>query len=171
MDGALRAVNNVQLEAYLYGVVPSEMPYTWVPEALKVQAVAARSYALAVRKLNSWFDLYPDTRSQVYSGIAGEKPSATAAVQETAGEVVLYNGKVATTYFYSSSGGRTAAADEVWAGPPVPYLQSVNDPYDTISPHHRWGPIAISAARLDRLLGAPGKLVDVRLDERSRPGA
>ena len=65
VDGELGAMNNVQLKAYLYGVVPSEMPYTWVPEALKVQAVAARSYALAVRKLNSWFDLYPDTRSQV----------------------------------------------------------------------------------------------------------
>ena len=92
------------------GVVPSEMPNTWLPEALKAQAVAARSYALAVRKTSSWFDLYADTRSQVYLGIAHEKPSTTAAVQATAGEVVLYEGRVATTYFYSSSGGRTAAA-------------------------------------------------------------
>jgi SpoIID/LytB domain protein len=116
-----------------------------------------------VRKTGSWFDLYSDTRSQVYSGIAGEKASTTAAVQETAGEVVLYAGKVATTYFSSSSGGRTAAADEVWSGPPVPYLVSVDDPYDAISPHHRWGPFVVSAARLDSVLGSPGRLTDVRM--------
>lgn len=162
-NAALRVVNNVGLEAYLYGVVPSEMPYTWLPEALKVQAVAARSYALAVRKTGSWFDLYPDTRSQVYRGIAGEKPSATTAVQDTAGEVVLYNGHVATTYFFSSSGGRTAAASEVWpSSPPLPYLVSVDDPYDTLSPHHQWGPFVVTPQRLKRVLGARGRVLDVR---------
>lgn len=162
-NGSLRAVNSVGLEAYLFGVVPSEMPRAWLPEALKVQAVAARSYALAKRKTGSWFDLYPDTRSQVYLGIAGEAASTTTAVQETAGQVVLYGGRVATTYFFSSSGGRTSAADEVWKGPPVPYLQSVDDPYDTISPHHRWGPFVISAGRLDGVLRSPGRLTDVRM--------
>ena len=161
-NGSLRAVNSVGLEGYLFGVVPSEMPHTWHPEALKAQAVAARSYALAVRKTGSWFDLYPDTRSQVYRGIAGEKASTTVAVQETAGEVVMYGGRVATTYFYSSSGGRTAAAEEVW-GSPVPYLVSVDDPYDTISPHHRWGPVVIPAGRLGKALRSPGKLTDVRI--------
>ena len=117
-NGALRAVNTVGLEAYLYGVVPSEMPRDWLPEALKAQAVAARSYALAVKKSGSWFDLYPDTRSQVYLGIAHEAPSTTAAVQDTAGQVVLYDGRVATTYFFSSSGGRTSAASEVWPSSP-----------------------------------------------------
>jgi len=162
-NGSLRAVNSVGIEGYLFGVVPSEMPNTWLPEALKAQAVAARSYALAVRKTDSWFDLYADTRSQVYLGIAHEKPSTTAAVQATAGQVVLYEGDVATTYFYSSSGGRTAAANDVWQGPPVPYLVSVDDPYDTISPYHRWGPFAVSAARLDKVLRAPGRLMDVRI--------
>ena len=163
-NGALRAVNLVGLEAYLYGVVPSEMPKDWLPEALKAQAVAARSYAMAVRKTGSWFDLYPDTRSQVYLGIAHEAPSTTAAVQETAGQVVLYGGHVATTYFFSSSGGRTAAAPEVFpSSPAIPYLVSVNDPYDTISPHHRWGPFVVSAARLRRVLHAHGGLTDVTL--------
>jgi SpoIID/LytB domain protein len=161
-NGSLRAVNSVGLEGYLFGVVPSEMPNTWLPEALKAQAVAARSYALAVRKTGSWFDLYSDTRSQVYLGIAHERASTTAAVQATAGEVVLYGGRVATTYFYSSSGGRTAAADEVWQGPPVPYLVSVDDPYDTISPYHRWGPFVVSAKRLGKALKSPGRLMDVR---------
>jgi SpoIID/LytB domain protein len=161
-NGALRAVNLVGLEAYLYGVVPSEMPKDWLPEALKAQAVAARSYALAVKKAGSWFDMYPDTRSQVYLGIAHEAPSTTAAVQETAGQVVLYGGHVATTYFFSSSGGRTASAPEVFAkSPPTPYLVSVNDPYDSISPHHRWGPFVVSAARLRRVLRAHGGLSDV----------
>ncbi len=163
-NGTLRAVNNVPLEGYLFGVVPSEMPNTWLPEALKAQAVAARSYALAVRKTNSWFDLYPDTRSQVYSGIAGEKPSTTTAVQQTAGEVVLYAGRVATTYFFSSSGGRTATANEVWpTSPLLPYLVSVDDPYDTISPYHQWGPLVFGPRRLARALHAPGRLVDVRI--------
>ncbi len=162
-NGALRAVNSVGLEGYLYGVVPSEMPHDWLPEALKAQAVAARSYALAVRKTGSWFDLYPDTRSQVYRGIAGEWPATTEAVEETAAQVVLYGGRVATTYFFSSSGGRTAAASEVWpSSPQIPYLVSVEDPYDTISPHHRWGPFAVGSKRLGRALGARGRLVDVR---------
>jgi stage II sporulation protein D len=161
--GSLRVVNQVGLEGYLFGVVPSEMPYTWLPEALKAQAVAARSYALAVRKTGSWFDLYSDTRSQVYLGISVEKPSTTAAVNDTAGEAVLYNGRVATTYFSSSSGGRTAAASEVWPNaPPIPYLVSVDDPYDTISPHHQWGPFVVAPRRLARVLGVRGRLLDVR---------
>lgn len=164
-NGALRAVNNVALEPYLFGVVPSEMPRTWLPEALKAQAVAARSYALAVRKTGSWFDLYPDTRSQVYLGIAGEAPTATAAVQETAGQVVLNQGRLATTYFFSSSGGRTASVPEVWpTSPPTSYLVSVDDPYDAISPHHRWGPFVVTAQRLRRVLRAPARITDVRLE-------
>src|SRR5437588_597977 len=161
--GTLRAVNNVGIEAYLFGVVPSEMPHTWLPEALKAQAVAARSYALAVRKTGSWFDLYPDTRSQVYRGVAGEWPVSTQAVQDTAGQVVMYGGHVATTYFFSSSGGRTAAANEAWPNSPsIPYLVSVDDPYDTISPYHQWGPFMVSPRRLGRILGARGRLLDVR---------
>src|SRR5947207_7079919 len=79
----------VGLEQYLYGVVPSEMPFMWTPEALKAQAVVARSYALATRRTGA-FDLYPDTRSQVYLGVEHEKSSTSAAVDATAGQVVLY---------------------------------------------------------------------------------
>jgi stage II sporulation protein D len=154
-------VNNVGLEQYLYGVVPSEMPFSWHPEALKAQAVVARSYALAVRKTTGPFDLYPDTRSQVYRGYSGEKPSSNDAVNATQGEVLTYDGKVAVTYFYSTSGGRTAAINDVWNSQPVPYLVSVSDPYDAISPYHDWGPFPFTAAKLDKLLKVPGKLVDV----------
>lgn len=163
VSGKLQVVNTVGLEAYLYGVVPSEMPHTWSAEALKCQAIAARSYALAVRKTGGAFDLYADTRSQVYRGVDGEQPEASAAVDATAGQVVLYQGKVATTYFYSSSGGRTAAIQDAWPNSkPVPYLVSVADPYDTISPHHVWGPYRFTAATLARKLKVPGKLVDVQ---------
>ena len=109
VGGKLRAIDVVGLEQYLYGVVPSEMPFSWAPEALKAQAVVARSYALATRRTGA-FDLYPDTRSQVYLGVEHEKPSTTAAVDATAGKVVLYQGLVAKTFFFSTSGGRTASA-------------------------------------------------------------
>jgi stage II sporulation protein D len=159
-DGKLRAINLVGLEQYLYGVVPSEMPFDWHPEALKAQAVAARSYALATRRAGA-FDLYPDTRSQVYLGLDHEKPSTNAAVDATAGKVVLYNGEVAKTFFFSSSGGRTASAEDVW-GEPVPYLISVPDPYDNISPYHDWGPFSFTGGKLARKLKLPGRVVDLQ---------
>jgi stage II sporulation protein D len=158
--GKLRAINMVGLEQYLYGVVPSEMPFTWHPEALKAQAVVARSYALATRRAGA-FDLYPDTRDQVYLGIEHEKPSTTAAVNATAGQVVLYQGAVAKTYFFSTSGGRTASAEDVW-GEPIPYLVSVPDPYDSISPHHDWGPLVFTGAKLAKLLKMNGRVVDLQ---------
>src|SRR5438094_3663 len=159
--GKLRAINMVGLEQYLYGVVPSEMPFTWLPEALKAQAVVARSYALATRRTGA-FDLYPDTRSQVYLGIEHEKPSTNAAVDATAGQVVLYQGEVAKTYFFSTSGGRTASSEDVW-GEPVPYLGSLADPYDTISPYHNWGPYAFTGAKLAKMMKMKGQqIVDLQ---------
>ena len=158
--GRLRAINFVGLEPYLYGVVPSEMPFGWAPEALKAQAVVARSYALATRKSGA-FDLYPDTRSQMYLGLDHEKPSTNAAVDATAGKVLLYDGAVAKTYFFSTSGGRTASSEDVW-GTSIPYLVSVADPYDSISPYHTWGPYAFSGTKLGRLLHAGGVVYDVQ---------
>src|SRR5438067_6034234 len=158
--GKLRAINMVGLEQYLYGVVPSEMPFDWLPEALKAQAVVARSYALATRRTGA-FDLYPDTRSQVYLGIEHEKPSTNAAVDATAGKVVLYQGEVAKTYFFSTSGGRTASAEDVW-GEAVPYLLSVPDPYDSISPYHSWGPFAFTGTKLAHMLKLKGRVTDLQ---------
>ena len=160
VGGKLRAINVVGLEQYLYGVVPSEMPFSWAPEALKAQAVVARSYALATRRSGA-FDLYPDTRSQVYLGVEHEKASTTAAVDATAGQVVLYEGQVAKTFFFSTSGGRTASAEDAW-GEPVPYLVSVADPYDSISPHHTWGPVAFTGAALAKRLKMKGRVMDAQ---------
>lgn len=158
----LSLVDTLGLEPYLNGVVPSEMPSTWLPDALDAQAVVARSYALAMRKTTGLFDVYGDTRSQVYGGLLAEKPSTTEAVSATAGEVLLYDGKVAATYFYSTSGGKTASIADVWNSQPVPYLVSVPDPYDTISPYHDWGPLSFTAAQVRKALKLPGRLLDVQ---------
>jgi stage II sporulation protein D len=160
--GRLRAVNALGLEAYLYGVVPSEMPHYWPLEALKAQAVAARSYALATRRGGD-FDVYPDVRSQVYRGIPEEETPTNQAIDETAGLVVTYAGQVAYTYFFSTSGGRTATVTDVWpSSKPIPYLVSVDDPYDSVSPYHRWGPIVLTAKAARAQLKVPGPLGDLR---------
>jgi stage II sporulation protein D len=135
----LSAVNELSLDNYLKGVVPGESPASWPADALKAQAVAARSYAITTSRGGSLFDQYPDTRSQVYRGMDGEDPRSSNAVEDTHLEVVVYNGQVATTYFFSSSGGRTENIENVWPGsPPVPYLKSVKDPYDYYAPRHKW---------------------------------
>ena len=155
----LRVVNVVAVESYLQGVVAGEVPYSWPAEVLKAQAVAARSYALANLVKGKPFDLYADVRSQVYSGVAGERPSTSKAVVATAGEVVLYGGKVATTYYFSTSGGKTASAVDVF-GFDVPYLVSRPDPWDKASPYHRWGPVLLGARTLQSKLGVDGRVVD-----------
>ncbi|HSS80238.1 MAG TPA: SpoIID/LytB domain-containing protein [Gaiellaceae bacterium] len=160
---AVRVVNTVGLEPYLWGVVPSEMPDTWPTEALKSQAIVARTYALTHMQGGGDFDVYPDTRSQVYGGMPAESDSARAAVNDTSGEVVLYKGELAQTFFFSSSGGRTANVQDVWGGSKAtPYLVSVPDPYDTLSPYHDWGPLKISGQQLGNRLGSRGTLLDVR---------
>ena len=162
----LEVIDEVGLEAYLDGVVGAEVPGDWPEAALEAQAIAARSFALS--RLDSVvtvgaYDLYADTGSQVYGGVDVESPAVTQAVTDTAGLVVLYQGKVATTYFSSSTGGRTASAAEGF-GKAVPYLVSVPDPYDTLSPYHDWGPVLIDAARAGRALGLGGQLVGLETD-------
>jgi SpoIID/LytB domain protein len=155
----LRVVNVAALESYLQGVVAGEVPYTWPEEVLKAQAVAARSYALASLVKGKPFDLYSDARSQVYLGVAGERASTTQAVAATAGEVVLYGGRVATTYYFSTSGGKTASALDVF-GFSVPYLLSRPDPWDKLSPYHRWGPVLLGARTVQSKLGIDARVVD-----------
>ena len=139
----LNVVNVVGLEQYLGGVVAQEMPSAWPVEALKAQAVAARSYALARRLPGKGFDLYADVRSQVYGGVAGERPSTTAAIEATKGQVLLWEGKPIDALFHSTSGGTTIDAAEAF-GKAVPYLVGVDDPWSTLSPVHRWGPVPVT---------------------------
>ena len=150
--GGLYAVNAAALDDYVQGVVPGEVPGDWPDEALKAQAVVARSYALATDAGGAVFDQYPDTRSQVYRGLGSEQPRTNAAVRATAGEVVRYGGKVAATFFFSTSGGRTENVENVFYGsPPRPYLVSVEDPFDGDSPKHRWR-LAFSQAQMQKRL-------------------
>ena len=156
---SILAVNELGLESYLYGVVAAEMPSSWATEALKAQAVVARSYALRGRIPDREYDLYPDVRSQVYRGIAGEDAAAIAAVRATRALAVRYGVEIGQTFFHSTSGGRTAGNEEGFGGGlPIPYLRPVDDPYDDLSPVHTW-----SVRFTDREMAR--KLRDVRLGE------
>jgi SpoIID/LytB domain protein len=95
----------------------------------------------------------------MYLGISAESPATTAAVTATKGQILLYDGKVATTYFYSTSGGRTESSLD-WNGTALPYLVSVPDPYDTISPYHDWGPVPLTAQAIAKALKLPSPIVD-----------
>jgi len=163
----LRAINVLPLEQYLYGVVPAEMPSNWLPAALEAQAVAARSYALAVRKAGAAFDVYADGRSQAYLGVSAETPPGRQAVDETAGTVLLYDDTVAETLFSSSTGGWTQSAADAFASTGRPYLVSVKDPYDTISPYHDWGPVPVTGKTLGHALGVLGRIVDATVKRNS----
>ena len=166
----VQVVDVVGLEAYVKGVVPSEMPANWAPEAVKAQAVAARSYALANAAQDKPFDVYGDGRSQVYGGVAAESPLSDAAVDATRHQVVLYQGKPADTMFFSSSGGRTASSLET-TGVAVPYLQSVIDPYDTISPYDSWGPVLFDLAKVQKALKLKQPIVDLQITTGTSPRA
>jgi len=154
--GKLSVVNAVGLEDYVRDVVGGEMPFRWPLGALEAQAVAARSYALATLHRGRRFDLYADDRSQVYDGVGAETTRTLEAADETRGRIVTWDGRVATTYFFSTSGGRTADVRDVWPKlGAVPYLRSVPDPYDAASPVHVWGPFALSPRLLAAKLHVP----------------
>jgi stage II sporulation protein D len=163
--------NDIGLERYLYGVVPAEMPSAWPVEALRSQAVVARSYAVTSRRPTEPFDVYADTRSQAYRGVEGETTRTTDAVRATAGAVLKFGTSVARTLFHSSSGGRTAAVEEVFGGPPVAYLRSVEDPYDGLSPHHDWT-VGLTDEEAARRLATvlAGDLVDIAVIARTPSG-
>jgi stage II sporulation protein D len=169
---SLMLVNIVGLDRYVRGVVPCEMPASWLSQALKTQAVAARSYARATRRGGS-FDAYPDTRSQEYCPIEHQTAGSDAAVTATARQVVLYHGSVATTFFSSSSGGRTSSISASWGGTDQPYLVPVNDRYDGaggLNPNHTWAPRLYTPSALTAALGM-GHLVrslDMTIDDPSR---
>ena len=158
----LQLVNRVSLEAYLLGVVPGEMPKEWPLEALKAQAVAARTYAVRGLVEGRSFDLYSDWRSQVYYGVGSEAPAATRAVRETRGQILTYEGKPAQVFYFSSSGGRTLSALDVF-GTDVPYLVSVDDPWDEASPNHRWASQLLSGAQVAKRFGLTGVVADASL--------
>lgn len=176
--GLMSAVNELRLELYLRGVVPYEMPNHWAREALRAQAVVARSYALATLKPGKIFDLHSDTRSQVYGGLRAETQRTNEAIGSTAGRVVLWGGRVATTFYHSTSGGKTVPAWEVWPkADRVPYLRGVPDPSD-YGPLHTWGPLVFrgepllrDARRIEPVRGPSGRVSAVLVDGRRIDGS
>jgi stage II sporulation protein D len=166
--GGVSAINALDLESYVRGGVGGEMPPSWPAEALRAQAVAARTYALATTKDGDGFDQYADTRSQVYDGISGETATTDAAVAGTKGEVVVFAGKPIVTYYFSTSGGRTENVENSFLGAaPAPYLVSVDDPFDAASPRHRWVKrltLGSAQRRLGKLL--QGSLRQIRVLKR-----
>jgi stage II sporulation protein D len=158
-DG-LEVVNKLPLESYLLGVVPRESPSSWPIEALKAQAVAARSYAFRETGGSGSFDVYCTTASQMYGGADAEATSTDKAVTATKGIVpdYLFNKKPTpiVAFFFSTSGGHTENIENVWSGAAAqPYLKGVPDPYDTTSPYHIWpdNPIHRTPAAIAGALG------------------
>lgn len=156
--GKLRLVNVVDLEDYLCGVVPRELNSDQL-EAEKAQAVVARTYALAHLKPGKPWDFTATDRSQVYGGVAAEQPLASQAVRETAGVVLLYQGKLAQDVLYCSTcGGSTEDKERVYAGLPVPYLKAVACSFCQASPLFHWR-LEVGAdelrQELQRSLGKP----------------
>jgi len=152
-SGGVLAVNTVGLDDYVQGVVPGESPSSWPADALRAQAVAARTYALATNRGGGVFDQYPDTRSQVYRGLSSEAASTNQATRDTAGQVLRYGNAIAVTYFFSASGGRTENVENVFYGSaPKPYLRAVESPYESASPKNHWR-LSFTAAQMQSRLG------------------
>ncbi|HTU77404.1 MAG TPA: SpoIID/LytB domain-containing protein [Solirubrobacteraceae bacterium] len=152
LEGA--KVVSVPLERYVRGVVSAEMPASWPAAALQAQAIAIRTYALTADAGSSRFDVYSDTRSQVYRGAAAETASTNAAVAATAGQIVEYGGQPAITYYFASSGGMTEDNENSFLGStPEPWLRGVEDPYETSSSSWKLSmSFATASARLSGLV-------------------
>jgi stage II sporulation protein D len=152
-EALVTGINQVDLESYLYGVVPAESIPSWPLEALKAQAVAARTYALAHlgQFQNLGYDLKATVVSQVYGGVALERPSTNRAVDETHGRVVTWRDRPIDAVYCDSSGGYTESCRAAW-GRDVPYLQPVPD-FDQQSPHYAWD-LTLEEALVNRLLAA-----------------
>ncbi len=137
----LRVLNVVDLESYLRGVVPAEMQASWPREALRAQAVAARTYTLIYLDPTRAYDVCATDECQVYRGRDAERPATDAALIDTQGQVLTFQGDYARTYYHSDSGGVIASAAEVWGGE-IAYLQAFQD-VESAGPHRQW------SARLD----------------------
>lgn len=144
VNGTITLVNHIFIETYLYGVVPSEMPNSWPIEALKAQAVTARTFALRSQNANraNFADLCDTQMSQVYRGFNPALANSIQAVDQTAGLVLTHGGALAATFYSSSNGGITEASSNVWlGGGSIPYSTVMQDPFDarnTLNQHAFW---------------------------------
>jgi stage II sporulation protein D len=160
-----RTINQVLVEDYVRGVVPAEMPTSWPANAVRAQAVAARSYAVRLRTTRRYagYDLCDTTACQVYRGMGAETARGDAAVQATKGIILTYRGAVALTQFASSNGGHSAQGD-------YPYLRPRPDPYDGAVRSQAWTR-TITAAQVQRAWPSVGTLRAVQVTARDGAGA
>lgn len=173
-SGRIQVLNRIALEDYVASTVGGEMSASWPREALRAQAVAARTYVLheaAKRRGRDW-DVRATTASQVYRGIGAETPQTRAAARATRGEVLTYGGEPILAVFHSTAGGRTATAAEVW-GEDRPYLKSVEVEEEEDAPHTYWRTefARDDLAEILRTAGIPIDRVDgVAVTRRTRSG-
>ncbi len=158
-DGLL-AVNHVPLEEYLYSVVGSEMYPFWPLEALKAQAVAARSFVLfrLRRPADPDFDVGRTVTWQAYKGYSRESDSTREAVTATTGQVVTYRGQIIEAVYHAASGGHTENVEDIWSAP-RPYLRGVPD-FDQEAPVYSWQK-TFTQAELSRLLPGVGQVTSL----------
>lgn len=173
-NGKMTVINELEIDEYLYGVVPKEMPASWPIEALKAQAVAARTYA--VSNISKWgkygFDLTCSTKDQVYGGYDAENPKSNRAVDETRGKIAVYNGQPIIALYHSDSGGITEDNSEVF-GSDIPYLRSVKERYETSSPNKTWEirySINEINQKLQEVTRKIGEIKDISVIEKSNSG-
>ncbi len=138
-DSKFSVINCIDIDEYLYGVVPKEMSGDWHIEALKAQAVAARNFAYASKNKHSayGFDVCKTTDCQVYYGFNAEKPLSNKAVQETRGKLLYFEDELVHAYYHANSGGYTASMKNVWSSN-LPYIVGVPDPYSLDAPRSTW---------------------------------
>lgn len=161
-EKGLTAVNYVDLEQYLYSVLGKEMGKNWPLEALKAQAVAARSYALYQRQhANTIYDVGDTQAWQVYEGIQDESAGTQAAVNQTAGQVLINDGQIIEAVFHSSAGGCTENVEDVWMQP-LPYLRSVKEPFQEMSNVARWEE-TVARSQFSNLVGGVGNVESVEI--------
>lgn len=174
--GALVAVNELALEEYLLSVVPLELGPAMFPylESLKAQAVAARTFAYSGigRRARYGFDVYADTRSQVYGGPTAEHPLSTQAVSETRSVGATWRGQPIVALYSSTCGGTTEAFDTLFSGGPLEYLNGGVECRDASSRYHTWVETISAEAIEARLtaLGAAGRLQNLQIERRSPHG-
>jgi stage II sporulation protein D len=170
-DGQI--VNLVDLEAYLYSVIPREMPPSWPSAALETQAICARTYVLQRSDPRRSYDLVPSELDQRYDGIEAETPAASAAVDATAGRVLSFGGGFAQVAYSSCCGGHTESAFDAWGNSTQPYLCGVVCTSCSDSPNFRWQRDLASDAIVSRFSGSVatlGRLNDVRIVDRDNSG-
>ena len=157
-------LNVLSVEDYTRGVVSAEMPSSWMPEALKAQSVAARTYGVRSLTPSRYYDICDTTACQVYGGVSKETGPTNSAISATKGKVLNYNGSPAFTQFSSSSGGHSATGSQ-------PYLKAVNDPYDDWSgnANHDWK-ISVAASKIEKAHSSIGTLKQLKITKRTGAG-